>query len=93
MKTSNVVLGVMAGAAAGALIGVLFAPDKGSNTRSKISQKSHDFVDGVKGRANHLKGQMSEMVDRFTEKLHTTANETKAKAENSRAKYTPTMER
>ncbi len=30
MKKSNVVLGVLAGAAVGALIGILFAPDKDS---------------------------------------------------------------
>ncbi len=35
MKTSNVILGIVAGAAVGALLGVLFAPDKGTNTRKK----------------------------------------------------------
>ena len=33
MKKSNVVLGVLAGAAIGALLGILYAPDKGSKTR------------------------------------------------------------
>ena len=32
MKTSNVLLGILAGVAAGALIGILVAPDKGSRT-------------------------------------------------------------
>ena len=36
MESSKVVLGVIGGVAVGALLGVLFAPDKGSKTRKKI---------------------------------------------------------
>lgn len=54
MKSSNVVLGIIAGAAVGAVIGVLFAPDKGENTRKKIARKGEDFVGGVKEKASHL---------------------------------------
>ena len=44
MKKSNVVLGVLAGAAIGALVGILFAPDKGTNTRKKLRRKGEDAV-------------------------------------------------
>ena len=40
MKSSNVLLGIVGGLAAGAVLGVLFAPDKGTNTRKKIAKKS-----------------------------------------------------
>ena len=37
MKNSDVVVGILGGLAVGAILGVLFAPDKGSNTRRKIA--------------------------------------------------------
>ena len=36
-KGSNALMAFLAGAAAGAIIGMLYAPDKGSNTREKLS--------------------------------------------------------
>jgi len=45
MKTKKAVLGVLAGIAAGAVIGVLLAPEKGDRLRKKISRKSEDLAD------------------------------------------------
>lgn len=47
MKTNNVLLGVVGGLAAGAILGVLFAPDKGTNTRKKIAKKSSKLKDNA----------------------------------------------
>ena len=38
-KGSNALMVFLAGAAAGAILGILYAPDKGSNTREKLSFK------------------------------------------------------
>ena len=39
MRKSNSLLAFILGAAAGATLGVLFSPDKGANTRSRLSYK------------------------------------------------------
>ncbi len=62
MSTGKVLLGVLAGAATGALLGVLLAPHKGSVTRKKIARTTGSYADG-------LKAKFGEMVDSVTEKL------------------------
>jgi gas vesicle protein len=59
MSTSGrVFLGVLAGAAVGATFGILYAPDKGSNTRKKISQ-------GATDKAGQLADKFNGYVDRM----------------------------
>lgn len=48
MSSSKILVGFLAGAAVGALAGILFAPDKGSATRKKIASKTGDITDSVK---------------------------------------------
>jgi gas vesicle protein len=62
MDTGKVVLSVLAGIAAGALLGVLFAPDKGSVTRKNIAKKGTDAMDEVKDKYD-------EILKAFTDKL------------------------
>jgi gas vesicle protein len=72
MSKVNVVIGALAGIAVGALLGVLFAPDKGEETRKKIAKKSKDTTDS-------LKDKFSEFVDNVTDHFE------KAKKDNGGA--------
>lgn len=42
--TRNIIGALLAGAAIGAVLGILFAPEKGSETRKKYSDKGEDLV-------------------------------------------------
>ncbi len=48
MSKGKLVTSVLAGAAAGAILGVLLAPGKGSETRKKIAKKGNDLKGSVK---------------------------------------------
>lgn len=64
MNSGKVLLGLLAGVSAGALLGVLFAPEKGSETRKKILQKGEGYADALKDKFNTL-------IDSVTEKFET----------------------
>lgn len=54
MSTEKVILSVVAGAAVGVLIGVLLAPEKGTETRRKIIKQGNDYSRDVKQKFNEF---------------------------------------
>ena len=63
MNAGKVITGILIGAAVGAVLGILFAPDKGSVTRKKISQKANDFSDSIKEKFTDLVDTVSEKFE------------------------------
>ena len=78
MSKVNVVIGALAGVAVGALLGVLFAPDKGDKTRKKISKKSKDTTDALKDKFNEF---IDNVTDRFEKAKKDIENAPKGEAE------------
>ena len=64
MSAGKILLGTLAGVAAGALIGILFAPDKGTETRRKIVEKGEDYTDSLKNSFNDLIDSLLQKVER-----------------------------
>ncbi|MFM9911671.1 MAG: YtxH domain-containing protein [Chitinophagaceae bacterium] len=72
-KSGKILAALVAGIAAGAVLGVLFAPDKGSETRKKINDQGKKLADGLKDtietakeRFNNGKEKLKDLKEDFT---------------------------
>ena len=81
MNTGKVLLGVLAGVAAGALVGILFAPAKGSRTRRRILRQGESYVDGLKDKFNEYADTISEKLEHAKEEVSAYAQKGKEKLE------------
>jgi len=79
MNSGKVLLGILAGVAVGGIVGILFAPAKGSRTRKRIADKSEGYVDA-------LKDQFDGLLDTITEKYESVREDISDLADQGRAK-------
>ena len=67
MSSGKVVLALLAGVAAGAVLGLLFAPEKGSETRKKLSGEGNDLKESMKEKFNEFLDDISEKYENVNE--------------------------
>jgi len=75
MGAKTLLIGVLAGAAVGAVLGVLYAPDKGSSIRRRFSGKSYAYTD-------ELEQKFNDLIDNITEQFQTVVEEVNLMADN-----------
>lgn len=71
---SKIILGLVGAAAAGVVVGLILAPEKGTDLRSKISQKAGGWADhltdlfaNAKGELENLRGKGAKAASSVTE--------------------------
>lgn len=65
MNSVKLLTGILAGFAAGAVVGILFAPERGSRTRRQIINQGENYADD-------LKGKFDDFVDSLNKKYQST---------------------
>jgi gas vesicle protein len=69
-NTGMVIGALLAGAAIGGLLGILFAPQKGSQTRKAISDKGEDLFTDLEGKLSHLLEDVKKEVENVKNKAN-----------------------
>jgi gas vesicle protein len=86
MSENTKILGALVlGAAAGAVLGLLFAPDKGSELRKKIKGNVDDIIDQLSDKISEGKEALSDLKDKAMSKaedLKSKASDLKNEAES-----------
>jgi gas vesicle protein len=68
MKT-NSFFALVTGLAAGAILGILFAPDKGEKTRNQIRKNAEDGLDRLRCALERAEEEIDEDVDELAEEM------------------------
>jgi len=89
-RDSNSFVWFLAGLGLGALVGVLYAPRSGNETRDVLRARAEEGRDYVRNRAQQARDQASEWADRGREVLNQQKEQFRAAYEAGRQAYQET---
>ena len=89
--SGKVVLGLLAGVALGATLGILFAPDKGERTRRNISSKVEDMESDLEDRFEDFLNDMKQKFNDVKKQAESSYEEEKHMAQNSKDKVSTAL--
>jgi gas vesicle protein len=87
MRKGKLALGALIGLASGAIAGILFAPEKGSETRKQIKNKADDYAGDLKSKYNKLRDSLTKKFKSTKKDAEMLADDAKREVENTAASY------
>jgi gas vesicle protein len=70
MGIKTTLIGVLAGAAIGAAVGILFSPAKGTITRRRFSKQGFDYTEELEGKFNDLIDSITDQFETMVEEVN-----------------------
>lgn len=89
---TKVVVALLAGVAAGAALGILFAPDKGSETRDRLNDALKNLSDTIKDRAAEEIENLTAFKDKVVDEVKTRFASTEAGFNGAEQQQAPVAE-
>lgn len=80
-KFEKLLIATLSGMASGVVLGLLFAPDKGSKTREKISRKGDEYLKTIRNDLAEIRQYLNKRAESTRENLNELSEEAKNKSE------------
>ena len=91
-KTGNTLVAIIAGAAVGAIAGILLAPEQGEKTRKRISKGYKSGADDLNCKMDDLKNQVKSLMNSKKTDFESSFNTLVNKADNKKDEVIASLE-